>query len=185
MLRAIETQYKGYRFRSRLEARWAVFFDALGVPWRYEHQGYDLDGLWYLPDFWLPESSWHFEIKGVYPGGPEGERDRQKVARLAGASQMPVFLVFDLPDAVGTLIVPEPKNASGVGWLLCIFGICQHCGRLAAVAVIPDMRAWWRNLCSYCGFELDNPKTVITESAQFQSACAAARSARFEHGEQP
>lgn len=25
----IETEYKGYRFRSRLEARWAVFFDTL------------------------------------------------------------------------------------------------------------------------------------------------------------
>jgi hypothetical protein len=28
-IKAIETSYKGYRFRSRLEARWAVFFDAL------------------------------------------------------------------------------------------------------------------------------------------------------------
>lgn len=30
-MKAIETRYKGYRFRSRLEARWAVFFDALGL----------------------------------------------------------------------------------------------------------------------------------------------------------
>ena len=29
MIKAIETVYNGYRFRSRLEARWAVFFDAL------------------------------------------------------------------------------------------------------------------------------------------------------------
>ena len=28
---AIETEYCGYRFRSRLEARWAVFLDALGI----------------------------------------------------------------------------------------------------------------------------------------------------------
>lgn len=40
MIKAIETSYKGYRFRSRLEARWAVFFDALGVSWKYEDQGY-------------------------------------------------------------------------------------------------------------------------------------------------
>lgn len=26
---AIQTEYNGYLFRSRLEARWAVFFDAL------------------------------------------------------------------------------------------------------------------------------------------------------------
>ena len=41
-LKAIETEYKGYRFRSRLEARWAVFFDACGVSWEYEPEGYDL-----------------------------------------------------------------------------------------------------------------------------------------------
>lgn len=41
-IKAIETSYKGYRFRSRLEARWAVFFDALGIEWEYEKEGYDL-----------------------------------------------------------------------------------------------------------------------------------------------
>ena len=41
-IKAIETEYKGYRFRSRLEARWAVFFDALGLKWDYEPEGFDL-----------------------------------------------------------------------------------------------------------------------------------------------
>jgi hypothetical protein len=51
-IQAIETSYKGYMFRSRLEARWAVFFDALDFLWRYEPEGFDLDELgWYLPDF--------------------------------------------------------------------------------------------------------------------------------------
>jgi hypothetical protein len=54
-IKAIETQYKGYRFRSRLEARWAVFFDALGVKWEYESEGLNIDGEWYLPDFRLFE----------------------------------------------------------------------------------------------------------------------------------
>src|SRR5262245_3495425 len=35
-IQPIETIYRGYRFRSRLEARWAVFFQTLGVPWEYE-----------------------------------------------------------------------------------------------------------------------------------------------------
>ncbi len=35
-IQAIETRYKGYRFRSRLEARWAVFFDHLKIEWEYE-----------------------------------------------------------------------------------------------------------------------------------------------------
>ena len=53
-IKAIETRYKGYRFRSRLEARWAVFFDALGIKWEYEPEGFDFDGERYLPDFFLP-----------------------------------------------------------------------------------------------------------------------------------
>lgn len=64
MIKAIETSYKGYRFRSRLEARWAVFFDALGIKWEYEKEGFDLgDGLRYLPDFWIPEYKCWVEIK--------------------------------------------------------------------------------------------------------------------------
>jgi hypothetical protein len=55
-IKAIETHYKGYRFRSRLEARWAVFFDALGLDWEYEKEGFDLgEHGWYLPDFYLPQ----------------------------------------------------------------------------------------------------------------------------------
>lgn len=41
-MKAIQTEYKGYLFRSRLEARWAVFFDACGIAWEYEPEGYDL-----------------------------------------------------------------------------------------------------------------------------------------------
>ena len=43
-MKPIETEYAGCRFRSRLEARWAVFFDALGVRWEHEPQGFDIDG---------------------------------------------------------------------------------------------------------------------------------------------
>jgi hypothetical protein len=51
-MKAIETEYKGYLFRSRLEARWAVFFDSLGLSWEYEPEGFDFeDGTRYLPDF--------------------------------------------------------------------------------------------------------------------------------------
>lgn len=63
-MKAIETKYKGCRFRSRLEARWAVFFDALGIKWEYEPEGFELDdvGTRYLPDFWLPG----FNSDGLY-----------------------------------------------------------------------------------------------------------------------
>ena len=50
MSQGIPTYYSGIRFRSRLEATWAAFFDLMQWPWEYEP--FDLDG--YIPDFALP-----------------------------------------------------------------------------------------------------------------------------------
>ena len=46
----IPTTYAGTQFRSRLESRWACFFDLVKWPWEYEP--IELDG--YIPDFVLP-----------------------------------------------------------------------------------------------------------------------------------
>lgn len=63
-IQAIETQYNGYRFRSRLEARWAVFFDAADIKYEYEPEGFILnDGTHYLPDFYLPDFKLYVEVK--------------------------------------------------------------------------------------------------------------------------
>jgi hypothetical protein len=60
---AIPTTYRGCRFRSRLEARWAVLFDQLGIGWLYEPEGYVINGRRYLPDFLLECGTW-VEVKG-------------------------------------------------------------------------------------------------------------------------
>ena len=80
-LRPIQTEYNGYLFRSRLEARWAVFFDACGVDYEYEPEGYKLDnGLLYLPDFLLhgvdgrDGGDLFVEVKGKMT-----DRDAQKI----------------------------------------------------------------------------------------------------------
>lgn len=69
MLKPIETNYNGYRFRSRLEARWAVFFDTLGVEYLYETEGFHLNGYKYLPDFKI-SNAW-IEVKGPIPNEKE------------------------------------------------------------------------------------------------------------------
>ena len=61
--KAIETVYNGYRFRSRLEARWAVFFDAAGIKYEYEPEGFTDGDLFYLPDFYLPDHNTYVEVK--------------------------------------------------------------------------------------------------------------------------
>ena len=65
IIKPIPTEYKGILFRSRLEARWAVFFDELYLEWEYEVNGFDLDGTWYLPDFWLPQVKMWAEVKPI------------------------------------------------------------------------------------------------------------------------
>lgn len=75
-IRPIETRYAGCRFRSRLEARWAVFFDALEWPWTFEPQGYELPSGRYLPDFQVTSSSgthW-FEVKPYTDDLPDEQR---------------------------------------------------------------------------------------------------------------
>lgn len=62
-MKAIETVYNGYRFRSRLEARWAVFFNVAGIKYEYEPEGFDLGSKWYLPDFYLTGFDLYVEIK--------------------------------------------------------------------------------------------------------------------------
>lgn len=102
--RVIETTYAGCRFRSRLEARWAVFFDALGVTWAYEREAYALgDGLAYLPDFWLPELATWAEVKGHAPT----DEEEAKALRLALLTRSRVVMLFDIPSVY---VVDDPEE---------------------------------------------------------------------------
>lgn len=64
----IETTYKGYRFRSRLEARWAIFYDKIGINWEYETDRVPTDAGHYLPDFTIHTEAGKFyhEVKPAY-----------------------------------------------------------------------------------------------------------------------
>ena len=68
---AIPTVYKGVQMRSRLEARWAAVFDALGAKWEYEP--FDLNG-------WIPDFLVH-ELPGV--GGYHNDENRKRLGLAA------------------------------------------------------------------------------------------------------
>ena len=63
MIEAKPTKYKGTAYRSRLEAKWANFFDALGVKHWYEPEAVETIYGGYLPDFWLPQVCLWAEVK--------------------------------------------------------------------------------------------------------------------------
>lgn len=78
-IKAIETIYNGYRFRSRLEARWAVFFDALNIEYQYEPEGFKGNGYAYLPDFYLPKAKVYIEVKPSFEKLMEDEKKLSNV----------------------------------------------------------------------------------------------------------
>ena len=103
-----------------MEARWAVFFDALAIPYGYEVEGFNIDGLYYLPDFWLPESEVWLEIKGRSPD----EDEIIKATKLAQQGEYPVVIFwsyFDFKTLARDSIV-FTKDVNGV------FYSRKHCG---------------------------------------------------------
>lgn len=98
-IKPIETVYNGYRFRSRLEARWAVFFDALGVKYEYEPEGFlTEDGTTYLPDFFVRDWNCYVEVKGDRDGATA---ELIKAVRFVDKSINRVLILSDIPDGIG------------------------------------------------------------------------------------
>lgn len=131
MIQPIPTLYRGVSFRSRLEARWAVFYDALGIEWQYEPEGYSLPHGPYLPDFWLPQIAAFIEIKPPGLGHREGC----------------FVLCADLAEATGKSVVcfsrevgPPDGSDLGAAWFgptaeetspMFEWCQCEGCGRLS------------------------------------------------------
>lgn len=146
MLKAIETRYQGYRFRSRLEARWAVFFDTIGVRWVYEQEGFDLDGEWYLPDFWLPDLKIWVEIKPVEPterelalmralvvGSEQGHRSGIILAGVPWPGEYSVCWIWD--DVHFADNAPSDGTGYGVGNMVGSTQLCR-CHRCNGLSVV-------------------------------------------------
>jgi len=106
-IKAIPTEYAGVTFRSRTEARWAVFFDGIGLRWEYEPEGYQLDAGWYLPDFWLPEMGVFAEVKPETGPTPD---DLEKILDLASEHPVAVLSGAPWPDSYQLY---QPETAEG------------------------------------------------------------------------
>ena len=121
-IKSIPTKYRDVLMRSKLEARVAAKFDALGIEWSYEPEGYDLDGVWYLPDFWLPRIRTIVEVKGNLEGS-----DALLKPHLLSAALNAEFWDTETPNVI---VVTEPwlrAPSAGVyeeGLHVLAFGQC-------------------------------------------------------------
>lgn len=185
MLKSIETIYRGYRFRSRTEARWAVFFDAAGIEWKYELQGFDVNGRYYLPDFWLPRFEMFVEIK---PDITACKAAEPLMHALVLASGHRGLLIADGPniEEPPEMIHVKPTYYGGrclafkAAWTQCL-----TCNRVT-IAIRGADTPLWRPQCD-CQF----PNVIIKhqnhspnkDGPRIKHALEQAQWARFEHGE--
>lgn len=111
-IKSIDTYYLSksgaeYYFRSRLEAKWAYFFDEVGIDWEYEQEGYEFDRTRYLPDFWIPHLKLWVEIKGVLDWKTKKSRyggfcyrysnELDKCEKFRDAQEWPIVCVVGVP----------------------------------------------------------------------------------------
>jgi len=169
-IKAIETHYKGYRFRSRLEARWAVYFDAIGAKWQYEPEGYDLEELgYYLPDFFV-SINWHKEYKNPgnfveIKGSMPEEIEFEKIKRLSKLTNHSCKMFIGVPGDQETFWCHRSGNN---GW----YSDIEH----------PQKLGKW--LITSSGFALQCFEIAAGNISCFtEDAINRARSARFEYGE--
>jgi hypothetical protein len=209
-IKAIETRYAGCRFRSRLEARWAVFFDRMSIQWEYEPQGYVIEGApkvihqargWhaemtvpkpYLPDFWLPIEQLWVEVKGS-----EDELDHTLIlnAVIPHGQGLP-HVDRDKPSMI--ILGPVPRPGGRVGHSVLDFhkgDVWRSWAEFNLTGITIHEKTCYTSgdddwLGNDCG-EVHKPDPPLTSCAylpgtpgEFVSAAyQAARSARFEHGE--
>lgn len=205
---AIETSYKGCRFRSRLEARWAVFFDALDIEWQYEPQGYLLgkDRTPYLPDFWLPKMHTWVEVKGVL-----GRDALKTLVRAVLPDGLPRNLTGDdwteldqalyIPRLLILGDVPEPSSEGYLHTRLdLVNGLPYRTETFFGQVGTPTGSTWVTGIAGGPGIFTeanvdqmsDDGLSSLTHGQRVwflrpysavTDAYKAARSARFEHGE--
>lgn len=171
LIKPIETKFKGYRFRSRSEARWAVFLDALKVSFQYEAEGYDLDGSWYLPDFWIPSWDTFIEIKNHEFSNVMGDAFAL-CAKLAEKTAKNVLLINGVPPNYSMIAWDRE------GYEPSRFSQCRKCTAIY-VENFDGSNVYALAKCDP-GCTTDK---WPTPGGHLTAALEAAQQARFEHGE--
>lgn len=172
-LTPIQTLHNGYLFRSRSEARWATFWDALNVAYQYETEGFDLNGVWYLPDFWLPDLKCYIEVKGDEP--TKEEECKAKLLSLHSGKRVLIAIGAPWHDLkISGYHYGIKTDCVRFPWA---WSLCSRCNRAGLVDKM--MLKVDRELSIVAGCECESAKMVFRHTL-IDAALAKARQARFE-----
>lgn len=97
VVKAEPTEYKGLQFRSKLEARVALFFDLCKIKYQYEPDRLVCNGKEYNPDFYLPETDDYVEVKGERPGYEQEILKARSFVSLDGPVRR-LIIISEIPD---------------------------------------------------------------------------------------
>lgn len=135
-IKPIPTEYNGVKYRSRLEARWAVFFDQLGVKNFYEYEGFQLPSGWYVPDFYLPDirgGLW-VEIKPKRRPTQEEGNKCQELSEMTGNDVLLYCWDIEYPKCLNNpsfLWSKDPRTEALTYPDPCyLFCRCHNCGSI-------------------------------------------------------
>jgi len=178
-MKPIETRAYGHRFRSRLEARWAVAFTEARITWHYEPEGFDLGGAgFYLPDFWLPQVSMWAEVKG----NGFSLDELHKAHNLANHTHRPVLLLAGLPAEAAYYAIEPDGDPS---WQELLSDGTPVTASDYAPFEGSDYHLSERRFFGGCDNGGPFPDPFPYDCGYSHPAIEAALSARFEHGESP
>ncbi|TCN68944.1 hypothetical protein [Acetobacteroides hydrogenigenes] len=110
--KAIPTFYNNIQFRSRLEARWAAFFDLM--KWHYTYEPYDLEK--WSPDFRLTTEAGNTFLAEVKPSEKIGTELRMKIGNATNFAKGILLItespfVGHIPNDIGlTSVFGKTKN---------------------------------------------------------------------------
>jgi len=89
-------EFGGNYYRSRLEAKWACWFVAWGLPYEYEPERFGPGKRGYLPDFYLPTWRVYLEIKPAVLFGRQ-DASVSRAYRAADYMPAPLWIAFGEP----------------------------------------------------------------------------------------
>lgn len=149
----IPTTYRGVTYRSRLEARWAAFFDE--IQWPHTYEPLDADG--YIPDFLISgDRPFLIEVKPAATYREYQDMTSYIWDKLTGYWSHDVLVLG---------LSPLPALGSKKQW----HDVCGLLGEYQQLGDDDDLFAWEKGLARWCRCVICNEVGVYHDDQSYRA----------------